>query len=138
MAINTTQYFRNPAKVLPIYHAVGTSEGDVFSVDATYLRDITALACINENASSRDLSIYYNDGTNNKLMAVITIPGNAGQSAGVPAIRLISDPAYQIPSVKLDAFGNYFFRVPPGYKIRAKASAATSLFLVGQIEGFEA
>lgn len=138
MAVNTTQYFRNPAKVLPIYHAVGTSEADVFASDATYLRDVTVLMCINENASTRDLSLYFHDGTNSKLIAVITIDGSAGQAAGIPTIRLLSDPTKQLPGVRLDAFGSYFIRIPPGCKLRAKASAATSLFLVGQIEGYEA
>lgn len=138
MAVNTTQYFRNPAKVLPVYHAVTASESDVFSADATYLRDVTTLVCINENASTRDLSIYVHDGTNDKLLTVITVAGSAGQAVGIPPVRLISDPSNQIPGVRLDAFGSYFFRIPPGSKIRAKASAASSLFLIGQIEGYEA
>lgn len=139
MALNTQQYFKNPAKVNKVYHAVPiTTETDVFPVDATYMRDLSTLICINENASSRTLSIYLHDGTTSKLIAAITVPGSAGQTEASPAVRLLNDPAYQIPMVTQDAFGNYFFRVPPGCKLMAKSSAADSLFLLGTIEGVEA
>lgn len=139
MALNTQQYFRNPAKVNRIYHAVPIStETDVFAVDATYMRDVTSLICINENASNRDLTLYFNDGTNSKIVALITIPGSAGQTQSSPAVVLLFDNTYKLPIVNQDAFGNFFIRIPSGCNLKAKASAASSLYLLGTIEGVEA
>jgi hypothetical protein len=135
MAINTIQHFKSAERTTNIFLALTTSEADIFAADAVYLRDLTKLICINENASSRDLTIYEKDGTNDKIIAVITIPGNAGQSLSNPAIKLISDA--QIPGVTMDAFGNYLFRCPPNVILRAKASAASSLFLIGRLESFQ-
>lgn len=138
MAINTTQHFRNADKVVAFRYPVTDTAADVFAVDATYLRDLTKLTCINTSASPVTLSIYESDGINHDLVHVISIPANAGTAAGSPAIRLMQDPTYQLQGVRFDAFGNYFLRIAKGKKLRAVASTTAVLVLVGELEGYEA
>lgn len=139
MAINTTPNYRSSTYTSGDRYAVTNSAGDVFASDATYLRDLTKLICINTNASSRDLTLYFSDGTNHDTVMVISIPGNAGQTASVPAVRLLSadNPDNRVPGVQQDAFGNYFLRLPINKKLRAMASATSSLVLIFTIESFQ-
>lgn len=137
MAVNTTQHFKSSSYVTADRYAVTNSAADVFASDATYLRDITRLLCINVNAASRDLTLYFSDGTNHDIIEVITIPANAGQIGASPAVDILFDPDYRIPGVTQDAFGNYILRMPKDKKLRALASATSSLVLLFTIESFQ-
>lgn len=141
MAINTTQHFRNANKVITFRTVVSNAGGgaDMFPADATYLRDLTKLIAINKNAAPVTLTIYETDnaGANAEKIHVVSIPANSGQLAGSLAIKLINDPTYQISGVRYDAFGNFFFRVAPGKKLKAESSVASDLILYGELEGYE-
>lgn len=139
MAVNKEQHFKSSAYTTADRYAVTNSAGDVFASDATYTRDLMRLTCINVNASSRDLTLYWSDGTNHDIVMVITIAGNAGQSTSVPAVRLLNNdnPDNRVPGVQQDAFGNYYLRIPPGKKLRALASATSSLVLLFTLESFQ-
>lgn len=137
MAINTTQHFKSSAYVTGDRYAVTNSAGDVFASDATYLRDLTRLTCLNVNAATRDLTLYFSDGTNHDIVLVITIPANAGQTTSSPAIDILFDTNYRIPGATQDAFGNYILRIPKDKKLRALASATSSLVLLYTLESFQ-
>lgn len=136
MALNTVQYFRNANQVSLIDYAATTSLADVFAADAVNLRDLTKLIVINTSASAVVLTIQESDGTNHRTVKVVTIPANAGNAAGIPAVDLLQDINYRLAGFKTDAFGNYFLRLPPTKKLRASAATGAVLIFVGTIESF--
>lgn len=135
MAVNTVQHFRAAPYVTGGRYDVTNSAGDIFASDATYTRDLTRLTVMNNNASSRTLTIYDSDGTNHDIVMILTIAGNTGIAEATPAKRLLSE--NYLPGVVKDPAGNYFFRLAPGRKLRAVASATSSLVILYTIESYQ-
>lgn len=138
MASNTTQFFRNSNQVFTIRFAVLTTAGgdELFSADATNLRDLTKLLVVNTTGAAITLTVYEADATTSDIIKVISIPANSGQALNIDAIKLIADINNQLPGVRLDAFGNYFLRIAANKKLKVAASA-TGLRIIGEIESFQ-
>lgn len=83
--------------------------------------DLVELNVINTDAVNA-VTLTLADELDNILL-VISIPANSGQVLNHRPVNLL-DPVY-LYGTQLDAFGNYFYRLLNGKKIRAKVSAAT-------------
>lgn len=92
--------------------------------------DVTAITVTNTGSSSRTLTVVYNQASNDDVIAVISIPANAGTAAGNNAIRLIS--GNYIPGATYNNNGNLVFNLKSGEKLRVKQDTGTDLLIVGK------
>lgn len=92
--------------------------------------DVYALEIINTGASTRTLTVaLQNDGSNDDVIAVISIAASAGIAAGNNAIRLIS--GNYLPYLIYDNAGNLHFRLYNGNIIKMKQDSGTDLIVKG-------
>jgi len=92
--------------------------------------DVVALTVTNTGASTRTLTVVYNQASNDDVIAVISIGANLGTSLGLNAIRLIS--GNYLPGTYINNNGNLIFNLKSGEKLRVKQDSGTDLLIVGK------
>ncbi len=100
-----------------------TTEAEVFSGDATESTRVDVLAVSTDDTVDKDLIVLFFDGTASKQASIVKIPLSSGNTNALAPVNLISH-AQMAAHVCVDAAGNKFLNLPPGWSIRAKEAAA--------------
>jgi hypothetical protein len=126
MTKNTTPYLlQNDVYVVTSFlNADGTTVKDICSAgtDGSYVYELQITSSI---TTTRDITIYLSDGTNDIPIKLITVGITQGTVIGSPnPLRLIQDSAFFIPGRLLERDQNYYIPLPTGWKLRMKANVA--------------
>lgn len=100
-----------------------TTETAVFSGDATESTRVDVLAVSTDDTANKDLVLLFHDGAAGKKASTVSIPANAGNTNAIAPVNLITH-AQMAPHVVVDAAGNKYLNLPPGWSIRAAEAAA--------------
>ncbi|HRH55018.1 MAG TPA: hypothetical protein PLN38_16930 [Chitinophagales bacterium] len=92
--------------------------------------DVVEVVVTNTGASSRTLTVAYNQASNDDTIAVVTVPASTGIAAGNNAIRLIQ--GNYLPGTYYNRNGNLIFNLKNGEKLRVKQDTGTDLLIVGK------
>lgn len=113
--------------------ALSTSNQDVATADSNDSDVMNLVVCNSNTTTARTLTVTKYNGTNDRIIAVISIPANSGIALGVEAIDLIE--GNFLKGTKYGPLG-YFFRLKTGSKIKMKQDTGTDLYVTGHQMNF--
>jgi hypothetical protein len=100
-----------------------TTETDIFLGDASESTRIDALVVTTDDTAAKDLVILFHDGTVSKKATTVSVPLTSGMTNAATPVNLLGH-AQMASHVCLDAAGNKYLNLPPGWKLRAAEAAA--------------
>jgi hypothetical protein len=100
-----------------------TTETEVFQGDAMESTRVDVLAVSTDDTADKDLIVLFHDGTASRKAATVKIPLSSGNTNTLAPANLLTE-ARMAPHVCVDAAGNRFINLPPGWTIRAQEAAA--------------
>jgi hypothetical protein len=100
-----------------------TTEADVFAGDATESTRLDVLAVSTDDTADKDLIVLFFDGTASRKATTVKIPLSSGNTNALAPVNLLAS-AQMAPHVQVDAAGNKFLNLPPGWSIKAQEAAA--------------
>lgn len=130
MAKSSVGYFYQ--SITRIRAALSTSITDV-AVSGSDDSDILTMAVWNTGSSTRTLTVYKYDGTNQDIIALISVPANTGYVLGSSPIRLIEN---NLLAGTISENTKIYFPLKSGDKIQMKQDAGTDLVVIGFQKNF--
>lgn len=107
----------------------GTNIKDICSAgtEGSYVYEISLTGT---NSTTRDVTLFLNDGTNDITIKLATVAINQGTIIATPdPLRLIQAPSGFVVNRVLDRDQNYYIPLPAGWKLRMRVNVA---ILAGQ------
>jgi hypothetical protein len=100
-----------------------TTETIVFQGDSAESTRVDVLAVSTDDTADKDLVVLFHDGTASRKAATVKIPLTSGGTNAIAAVNVLGS-SMLAAQVMVDACGNRFLNLPPGWSIRAAAAAA--------------
>lgn len=104
----------------------GTSTKEIIASSINDRR-IYSISAFSSDTTSRNLTVYLNDGTVSRTIGTISVTANAGNTTSIASLDIISHSnVYPIFGKQYDMNGQPFFHLPAGWSIECNFSVAVS------------
>ncbi|MBU1040716.1 MAG: hypothetical protein KKF77_06435 [Proteobacteria bacterium] len=100
-----------------------TTETVVFAGDATESTRVDVLAVSTDDTADKDLILLFFDGTASKKAATVKIPLTSGMTNAIASVNVLASSMLSA-HVQVDAAGNKYLNLPPGWSLMAQEAAA--------------
>lgn len=81
---------------------------------------------VSDDTAAKELWLYAKKGTVEVKIAVFTVPIQAGDIVGTPAVDIINYGNNSKPFMKVDGAGKYYMDLPAGWSLRGRLAAVTT------------
>ena len=100
-----------------------TTETVVFAGDTTESTRVDVLAVSTDDTADKDLILLFFDGTASKKAATVKIPHTSGMTNAIASVNVLASSMLSA-HVQVDAAGNKYLNLPPGWSLKAQEAAA--------------